>query len=94
MRWDWWWLFAQRHLPKSPLHEQSPGTSHLVHQYIAFVLRRLGRWEEAEPYYRKAIELDPLNVQLLSSFGSEGLRLSPAVQRRLRHPRPRHSSCA
>jgi TolB-like protein/Tfp pilus assembly protein PilF len=45
--------------------------SGLVHQYIAFVLRRLGRWEEAEPYYRKAIELDPLNVQLLSSFGSE-----------------------
>jgi TolB-like protein/Flp pilus assembly protein TadD len=43
----------------------------LVHQYIAFVLRRLGRWEEAEPYYRKAIELDPLNVQLLSSFGAE-----------------------
>jgi tetratricopeptide (TPR) repeat protein len=45
--------------------------SGLVHQYIAFVLRRLGRWEEAQPYYRKAIELDPLNVQLLSSFGSE-----------------------
>ena len=45
--------------------------SSLVHQYIAFVLRRLGRWEEAEPYYRKAIELDPLNVQLLSSFGGE-----------------------
>ena len=45
--------------------------SGLVHQYIAFVLRRLGRWEEAEPYYRKAIELDPLNVQLLSSFGGE-----------------------
>jgi TolB-like protein/Tfp pilus assembly protein PilF len=45
--------------------------SGLVHQYMAFVLRRLGRWEEAEPYYRKAVELDPLNVQLLSSFGSE-----------------------
>ena len=45
--------------------------SALVNEYIAFVLRRLGRWEEAEPYYRKAIELDPLDVQLLSSFGSE-----------------------
>jgi TolB-like protein/Tfp pilus assembly protein PilF len=43
----------------------------LVNEYIAFVLRRLGRWEEAEPYYRKAIELDPLDVQLLSSFGAE-----------------------
>ncbi|MGC2625257.1 MAG: tetratricopeptide repeat protein, partial [Candidatus Udaeobacter sp.] len=45
--------------------------SALVNEYIAFVLRRLGRWEEAEPYYRKAIELDPLDVQLLSSFGAE-----------------------
>ena len=43
----------------------------LVNEYIAYVLRRLGRWEEAEPYYRKAIELDPLDVQLLSSFGAE-----------------------
>lgn len=45
--------------------------SALVSEYIAYVLRRLGRWEEAEPYYRKAIELDPLDVQLLSSFGGE-----------------------
>ena len=45
--------------------------SALVNEYIAYVLRRLGRWEEAEPYYRKAIELDPLDVQLLSAFGSE-----------------------
>ncbi len=45
--------------------------SALVNEYIAYVLRRLGRWEEAEPYYRKAIELDPLDVQLLSSFGAE-----------------------
>jgi TolB-like protein/Tfp pilus assembly protein PilF len=43
----------------------------LVNEYIAYVLRRLGRWDEAEPYYRKAIELDPLDVQLLSSFGAE-----------------------
>jgi TolB-like protein/Flp pilus assembly protein TadD len=45
--------------------------SALVNEYIGYVLRRLGRWEEAEPYYRKAIELDPIDVQLLSSFGSE-----------------------
>ena len=52
---------AQQRLPNSAL----------VNEYLAFVLRRLGRWEEAEPYYRKAIELDPLDVQLLSSFGAE-----------------------
>src|SRR6059058_3996087 len=45
--------------------------SALVNEYLGYVLRRLGRWEEAEPYYRKAIELDPLDVQLLSSFGAE-----------------------
>ena len=45
--------------------------SALVNEYIGYVLRRLGRWEEAEPYYRKAIELDPMDVQLLSSFGAE-----------------------
>ena len=45
--------------------------SALVNEYIAYVLRRLGRWDEAEPYYRKAIDLDPLDVQLLNSFGGE-----------------------
>ena len=45
--------------------------SALVNEYLGYVLRRLGRWEEAEPYYRKAIELDPLDVQLLSSVGAE-----------------------
>ena len=45
--------------------------SALVNEYLGYVLRRLGRWAEAEPYYRKAIELDPLDVQLLSSFGAE-----------------------
>jgi tetratricopeptide (TPR) repeat protein len=34
-------------------------------------VRRLGHWEEAEPYFRKAIELDPLDVRLLSSVGNE-----------------------
>src|SRR6267378_3437569 len=45
--------------------------SALVNEYLGYVLRRIGRWEEAEPYYRKAIELDPLDVQLLSSIGAE-----------------------
>ena len=45
--------------------------SALVNEYPGYVLRRLGRWEAAEPDYRKAIELDPLDVQLLSSVGAE-----------------------
>ncbi len=51
-------------------HQLLPNSA-LVNEYIAFVLRRLGRWEEAEPYYQRAIELDPLDVQLLSSVGAE-----------------------
>jgi TolB-like protein/Tfp pilus assembly protein PilF len=45
--------------------------SALVYEYRGFVLRRLGRWQEAEASYKKAIELDPLDVQLLSSVGNE-----------------------
>ena len=45
--------------------------SALVNEYLGYVLRRLGRWEAAEPYYRKSIELDHLDVQLLSSVGAE-----------------------
>jgi TolB-like protein/Tfp pilus assembly protein PilF len=45
--------------------------SALVYEYRGFVLRRLGRWQEAETSYKKAIELDPLDVQLLSSVGNE-----------------------
>src|SRR3954463_9342570 len=51
-------------------HRLLPNSA-LVNEYLGYVLRRLGRWEEAEPYYRKAIELDPLDVQLLSSVGAE-----------------------
>jgi tetratricopeptide (TPR) repeat protein len=43
----------------------------LVYEYRGFVLRRLGRWQEAEASYKKAIELDPLDVQLLTSIGNE-----------------------
>src|SRR5262249_20821636 len=45
--------------------------SALVYEYCGFVLRRLGRWQEAETSYKKAIELDPLDVQLLTSVGNE-----------------------
>src|SRR5215467_7237724 len=45
--------------------------SALVYEYRGFVLRRLGRWQEAETSYKKAIELDPLDVQLLTSIGNE-----------------------
>ena len=45
--------------------------SALVYEYRGFILRRLGRWQEAEASYKKAIELDPLDVQLLSSVGNE-----------------------
>ena len=45
--------------------------SALVYEYLGFILRRLGRWQEAEPNYKKAIELDPRDVQLLSAVGNE-----------------------
>ena len=52
---------AQKRLPSSAL----------VHQYLAFILRRLGRWQDAEVSYKKAIELDPRDIQLLASTGNE-----------------------
>jgi TolB-like protein/Tfp pilus assembly protein PilF len=45
--------------------------SALVCQYRGFVLRRLGRWQEAETSFKRAIELDPLDVQLLTAVGNE-----------------------
>jgi TolB-like protein/Tfp pilus assembly protein PilF len=45
--------------------------SALVFEYRGFVLRRLGRWQEAEASYKKAIELDPRDIQLLTSVGNE-----------------------
>jgi TolB-like protein/Tfp pilus assembly protein PilF len=47
--------------------------SALVYQYMAYVERRLGRWADAEPHYKKAAELDPQNFQLFASEGSEFL---------------------
>jgi TolB-like protein len=45
--------------------------SALVYEYRGFVLRRLGRWQEAETSYKRAIELDPRDVQLLTTVGNE-----------------------
>jgi tetratricopeptide (TPR) repeat protein len=47
-----------------------PNNSYLL-QNMGFVLRRLGRWEEAEANYKKALEIDPRNGTLLSSMGGE-----------------------
>jgi TolB-like protein len=52
---------AQKRLPNSAL----------VHQYLAFVQRRLGQWNEAEANYKKALELDPRDIQLLNSMANE-----------------------
>jgi TolB-like protein/class 3 adenylate cyclase/Tfp pilus assembly protein PilF len=47
-----------------------PNNSYLQ-ENLAFVLRRLGRWQEAEVNYKKALELDPRDVQLLNGMGNE-----------------------
>ena len=52
---------AQKRLPNSAL----------VYEYLGFVQRRVGRWAEAEVNYKKALELDPRDIQLLSSMGNE-----------------------
>jgi TolB-like protein/class 3 adenylate cyclase/Tfp pilus assembly protein PilF len=52
---------AQKRLPNNAL----------VYQYMAYVQRRLGRWQDAEASYNKALELDPRDIQLLSSMSVE-----------------------
>ena len=52
---------AQKRLPNSAF----------VYQYMAFVQRRVGRWQDAETSYKKALELDPRDIQLLSSISGE-----------------------
>ena len=47
-----------------------PNSSYVL-ENLAFVLRRLGRWDEAEAQFKKALELDPRDVTLLSSVGAE-----------------------
>jgi TolB-like protein/class 3 adenylate cyclase/Tfp pilus assembly protein PilF len=46
-----------------------------VYQYMAFVERRLGRWNDADAHYEKAAKLDPQNLQLFVSYGGEFLNL-------------------
>jgi len=52
---------AQKRLPNNAV----------VYQYMAYVQRRLGRWHDAQASYKKALELDPRDIQLLSSMGIE-----------------------
>jgi len=47
-----------------------PNNSYVL-QNLAFVQRRLGLWQEAETTFKKALELDPRDVTLLSSIGGE-----------------------
>ncbi len=47
-----------------------PNNSYLL-QNLAFVQRRLGHWQEAEMTFKKALELDPRDFQLLDSLGGE-----------------------
>ena len=42
-----------------------------VYQYLGIVQRRLGQWTEAEVNYKKALELDPRDVALLTTMGLE-----------------------
>ena len=48
--------------------KRAPNDSFLL-QNLAFVLRRPGRWEEAEVAFKKACELDPRNPILFANLG-------------------------
>ena len=50
--------------------KRSPNNAYLL-ENLAYVQRRLGRWEDAEINFKKAIELDPRDVAMLSSVGAE-----------------------
>ncbi len=47
-----------------------PNNSYLL-QNLAFVQRRIGLWQEAETSFKKALDLDPRDFQLLGSIGGE-----------------------
>jgi TolB-like protein/Tfp pilus assembly protein PilF/class 3 adenylate cyclase len=47
-----------------------PNSSYVL-QNLGFVLRRVGRWQDAEVQYKKALEIDPLNGTLLASMAGE-----------------------
>ncbi len=57
---------ALRHLPNSSL----------VLEHLALIERRLGLWTEAQERFRKAAELDPRNIEILSNLTDtfQGLR--------------------
>ena len=40
-----------------------------IYRYLGVVQRRLGRWQEAEANYKKALEFDPRDVTLLNDMG-------------------------
>ena len=50
--------------------KRSPNNAYLL-ENLAYVQRRLGRWQDAETNFKKAIELDPRDVAMLSSVGAE-----------------------
>ena len=52
---------AQRRLPNNSF----------VLQNLAFVQRRVGRWQEAETNFHEALKLDPRDVALLGAVGGE-----------------------
>ena len=52
---------AQKRLPNNSF----------VLENLGFVQRRIGRWQDAETSFTKALALDPLDVALLSTMGGE-----------------------
>ena len=52
---------AQRRLPNNSF----------VLQNLGFVQRRVGQWQEAETNFKKALDLDPRDISLLSAVGGE-----------------------
>jgi TolB-like protein/class 3 adenylate cyclase/Tfp pilus assembly protein PilF len=50
--------------------QKLPNNSFLL-QNLAFVLRRLSRWEDSERAFQSAVEIDPRDVSLLTNIGSQ-----------------------
>jgi TolB-like protein/Tfp pilus assembly protein PilF/predicted negative regulator of RcsB-dependent stress response len=50
--------------------KRAPNNS-FVYQYLGIVQRRLGKWQEAEVSYKRALELDPRDVALLNDMGND-----------------------